>query len=72
MAHQEKSKSANTDSEMYANQPFSRAVLEKKSGWYERVKLSVVQLDWIIRVAVAALIVVFLLIILEAAGIYKI
>ena len=59
------------EAQMYENQPFSRAVMNTKSSWYDKVKLSVNQLDWIIRIAVAALVIVFILIVLEATGIFK-
>ena len=51
--------------------PFSMAVKMKKESWYEKVKLSVRQMDAIIWVVSILLGAVVLLIILEAAGIYK-
>ncbi len=50
---------------------FSSAVKEKKEEWYDRVKLSEGQLTVIIRVVYALLGLVALLIILEAAGIFR-
>ena len=54
-----------------AMDPFSMAVKLKKESWYEKVKLSVRQMDAIIWVVSILLGAVVLLIILEAAGIYK-
>ncbi len=51
---------------------FSAAVQVKKESWYDKVHLSVRQLDGIIWVTAGLLAVVALLIILEAAGIFKI
>ncbi|MBR5110376.1 MAG: hypothetical protein IK099_09275 [Clostridia bacterium] len=51
--------------------PFSMAVKIKKESWYEKVKLSVRQMDAIIWVVSILLGIVVILIILEAAGIYK-
>ena len=53
------------------NRPLSRAVNSRKEELYEKVPLTVKQLDVIIGVAVAALVIVFILIALEAAGIYS-
>ena len=57
--------------EKFANKPVSRAIQSKKEDWFDNVTLSVKQLDTIIYIAVAALIIVFVLIGLEAAGIFK-
>lgn len=54
------------------NQPFSQAVNSRKEELYDKVPLTVKQLDIIIAVAVAALAAVFILIVLEATGIFKI
>ena len=54
------------------NRPLSNALQEKKESWYAKVPLTLKQMDVIIWVLVAALAVVFVLIALEAAGIYKI
>lgn len=53
------------------NKPFSKAFQEKKEDWFDHVPLTVHQLDIIIGIAVAALAVVIVLIVLEAAGIFK-
>ena len=41
-----------------------------KEGWYDKIPLTLKQLDIIIGVASAALFVVFILIILDAAGVF--
>ena len=51
--------------------PFSQAVKIKKEEWYDKVKLTVRQVDVIIWIVSGLLAVVVLLIVLEAAGIYK-
>ena len=51
--------------------PFSQAVQNKKEEWYDKVKLSVRQLDVVIWVVSGLLVVVAVLIILEATGIFK-
>ena len=51
--------------------PFSLAVQTKKEQWYSKVKLSVKQLDVIIYVTVALLVIVFVLMFLESAGLFK-
>ena len=51
--------------------PFSMAVKARKEAWYEKVKLTVRQMDVIIWIVSILLGVVVLLIILEAAGVYK-
>ena len=51
--------------------PFSQAVKVKKEAWYDKVKLSVRQMDVIIWIVCGLLAAVILLIALEAAGIYK-
>lgn len=51
---------------------FSAAVKNKKESWYEKVPLSLRQVDVIIWVVSALLAIVVVLIILEAAGIFKI
>ena len=51
--------------------PFSLAVQMKKEKWYSKVKLSVKQLDVIIYVTVALLVIVFILMFLESAGLFK-
>lgn len=56
----------------FENKPLSKAITEKKEYWFEKVNLSVKQLDGIILAAGIALGIVFVLIILEAAGIFSI
>ena len=51
--------------------PLSQAIQDKKEGWYDKVKLSVRQMDVIIWITTGLLILVFLLIGLDAAGIFK-
>ena len=51
--------------------PFSQAVKIKKEEWYDKVKLSVRQMDVIIWIIYGLLAAVIVLIVLEAAGIYK-
>ena len=51
--------------------PFSAAVKARKEQWYDRVKLTVRQMDVIIRIIWVLLGIVVLLIILEAAGILR-
>ena len=51
--------------------PFSQAIKIKKEEWYDKVKLSVRQMDVIIWIVSGPLAVVVILIILEAAGIFK-
>ena len=51
--------------------PFSEAVKQKKEQWYDHVKLSVKQLNVIIRIVWVLLGIVFLLIVLEATGVFK-
>lgn len=51
--------------------PFSQAVKIKKEEWYDKVKLTVRQMDVIIWIVSGLLAVVVILIILEAAGIFK-
>ncbi len=50
---------------------FSSAVKEKKEEWYDKVKLSEKQLTVIIRILYVLLGLVGVLIILEAAGIFR-
>ena len=51
--------------------PLSRAVKTRKEQLYDKVKLTTGQLDWIIRITWVLLGIVAVLIILEAAGIFK-
>ncbi|MCQ2457530.1 MAG: hypothetical protein MJ142_02230 [Clostridia bacterium] len=48
------------------------AIREKKEEWFDKVHLTVHQLDIIIYIVIALLVIVVILIILEAAGIFKI
>ena len=50
--------------------PFSQAIKIKKEEWYDKVKLTVRQMDVIIWIVSGLLAVVVLLIVLEAAGIF--
>ena len=54
-----------------APDPLSMAVKARKEQWYDRVKLTVRQMDVIIRIIWVLLGIVVLLIILEAAGIFR-
>ena len=51
--------------------PFSQALKERKEELYDKVKLSVRQMDVIIYVVGGLLAIVLILIILEATGIFK-
>ena len=51
--------------------PFSQAIQIKKEEWYDKVKLTVRQMDVIIWIVYGLLAVVIVLIVLEAAGIFK-
>ena len=51
--------------------PFSQAVKTKKEEWYDKVKLTVRQMNVIIWIIYGLLAAVIVLIVLEAAGIYK-
>lgn len=51
-------------------EPAKPAWQAKKEGWYDKIPLTVKQLDIIIGVSIAALIVVFIVIGLDAAGIF--
>jgi NADH:ubiquinone oxidoreductase subunit 3 (subunit A) len=50
---------------------FSRQVHKKKLEWYEHVNLTVGQMNIIVRVVYVLLALVFVLIVLEAAGIFR-
>ena len=54
------------------SRPISDAVQTRKEELYDKIPLTVKQLDVIIWIGCIALVVVFVLIALEAAGIYKI
>ena len=50
---------------------FSQAVKDKKESWYDHIHVSVKTMDKIIWVVSALLVIVFILIILEATGVFK-
>ena len=50
---------------------FSQAVKDKKESWYDRINVSVKTMDKVIWVVSALLVIVFILIILEATGVFK-
>ncbi len=50
---------------------FSQSVKDKKESWYDRINVSVKTMDKIIWVVSAMLVIVFILIILEATGVFK-
>ena len=50
---------------------FSQAVRDKKESWYDHIHVSVKTMDRIIWVVSALLVIVFILIILEATGVFK-
>ncbi len=50
---------------------FSQAIKERKESWYDRLPVSEKGLTWLIRIVSVLLGAVVLLIILEAAGVYK-
>ena len=51
--------------------PLSMAVKTKKEQWYSKVKLSVKQLDVIIWITGGLLAIVFIMMILESLGLFK-
>ena len=53
-----------------ASEPVKPAWQATKEGWYDKIPLTVKQLDIIIGVCVAALIVVCVIIGLDAAGVF--
>ena len=50
---------------------FSQAVKDKKESWYDHIHVSVRTMDRIIWVISGLLVIVFILIILEATGVFK-
>ena len=50
---------------------FSQAVKEKKESWYDHIHVSVKTMDRVIWVVSGLLVIVFILIILEATGVFK-
>ena len=51
--------------------PLSLAVQMKKEQWYSKVKLNVKQLDVIIWIVGGLLVIVFIMMILESLGLFK-
>lgn len=43
---------------------------QTKEGWYDKIPLTVKQLDWIIGLALAGLVITFIVIFLDAAGVF--
>ena len=50
---------------------FSQTIKDKKESWYDRINVSVKTMDKVIWVVSAMLVIVFILIILEATGVFK-
>ena len=50
---------------------FSQAVMDRQESWYDRIHVSVKTMDKVIWVVSALLVIVFILIILEATGVFK-
>ena len=50
---------------------FSQAVKDKKESWYDHIHVSVKTMDRVIWVVSGLLVIVFILIILEATGVFK-
>lgn len=50
---------------------FSQAVQNKKESWYDRIHVSVKTMDWVIGIVSGLLVIVIILIILEATGVFK-
>lgn len=43
---------------------------QTKEGWYDKIPLTVKQLDWIIGLGLAGLVITFIVIFLDAAGVF--
>lgn len=43
---------------------------QTKEGWYDKIPLTVKQLDWIIGLSIAGLVITFIVIFLDAAGVF--
>ena len=43
---------------------------QTKEGWYDKVPLTVKQLDWIIGLGIAGLVITFIVIALDAMGVF--
>ena len=50
---------------------FSQAVKDKKESWYDRINVSVKTMDKVIGVISILLVITVVLIVLEAAGVFK-
>ena len=50
---------------------FSQAIKDKKESWYDRINVSVKTMDKVIWAVSGLLVIVFILIILEATGVFK-
>ncbi len=50
---------------------FSQAVKDKKESWYDHIHVSVKTMDKVIWAVSGLLVIVFILIILEATGVFK-
>ncbi len=68
----EKEKELEARERALEGKPFSQAVQRKKEEWYDHINLTVKQLNVIIGIVSGLLVLVVLLIILEAAGIFSI
>ena len=53
------------------NKPLSNAIQQTKEKLYDKVPLTLKQANILVYVSVAALVIVFILIILEATGVFK-
>ena len=43
---------------------------QTKEGWYDKIPLTVKQLDWIIGLGIAGLVITFIVIALDAMGVF--
>ena len=50
--------------------PVKSAWQTTKEGWYDKVPLTVKQLDWIIGLGIAGLVITFIVIALDAMGVF--
>ena len=50
---------------------FSQAVKNRKESWYDHMHVSVKTMDWVIGIVSGLLVIVIILIILEATGVFK-
>ena len=51
-------------------QPVKPVWQQTKEGWYDKIPLTVKQLDWIIGLGLAGLVITFIIIGLDAAGVF--